>query len=153
MLQRFAAGIVFAVGDHQYDFLVQASIFLQVIGRGDYRVIQRGTAAGINLLQCVLELRDLIREVLVQIVLVVEINDKSLVFRVAGAHEIDGSLVHSRPLIAHGTGVINHDSDRHGNVLAMKRRDVLRDPILENLERSLVQIGHHATFRVVDGRM
>src|SRR5437016_6892310 len=84
LLQRLAAGIVFAVGNHEQHFLLQLGAFLQMVGRGDQRVVKRRAAAGFNFLQAFLQFLDVTGVILVQVVLVIEIDDKNLVIFIAG---------------------------------------------------------------------
>ena len=68
-----------------------------MFGRSHDRVIKSRAAAGINLVQRLLELQQVVGEILVEILLVVEVHDKDFIFRIAGAHQIQRSLVHLLP--------------------------------------------------------
>ena len=79
--QRLAAGVVFAVGHHQQNFLLQRATLLQVVGRCDRRVVERGTAARFDALQRILQLGNAAGVILVEEILLVEVDDEDLVLR------------------------------------------------------------------------
>src|SRR5205807_10146027 len=84
LFQSVAAGVVFAVGHGQQDFLVLVAFFL-VVHRADERVIKRRTAARIDAFERFLQFRNAAGEILVEveIVVVVKIDDERLVLWIA----------------------------------------------------------------------
>src|SRR5213080_508955 len=151
LLQRLAAGIVFAVGDHQQHFLLQLGAFLQMVGRGDQRVVKRRAAAGFNFLQAFLQFLDVTGVILVQVVLVIEIDDKNLVIFIAGANQIECSLVYTVALFAHRSGIVDHDSQGDRDVLVPERSDGLRLAVLQNCEGALVEVRDHVLLVINHG--
>src|SRR5439155_5182547 len=88
LFQRVAAGVVFAVGHGQQDFLVLVAFFR--VGHGaDKRVIKRRAAARIDAFERFLQFRNAAGEILVEveIVVVVKIDDECLVLWVAALDE------------------------------------------------------------------
>src|SRR5262252_7080054 len=81
LLQRVAAGVVFAVGHDEDDLFLQAGILFQVFSRRHNRVIESSPAAGIDLLQRFLQFQQVVGEVLIQVLLVVEVHDEYFVLR------------------------------------------------------------------------
>src|SRR5882724_5140912 len=140
LLQRLAAGIVFAVGNHEQHFLLQLGAFLQMVGRGDQRVVKRRAAAGFNFLQAFLQFLDVTGVILVQVVLVIEIDDKNLVIFIAGANQIECSLVYTVALFAHRSGIIDDDSHGDRDVLVTDRSDGLGLAVLQNCVGALVEV-------------
>ena len=124
-----------------------------MVGRGHNRVIQSCAAAGIDLLQRLFELQQVIGEILIEILLVVEVHHKHFVLGIAGAHQIQRSLVHLGALLAHGAGIINEDAHGDRNVDVVKGNDVLRLAIFVNRERTFVESGNDVLMIVNDGGM
>jgi hypothetical protein len=62
--------------------------------------------------------------------------------RIAGLYEVNGRRIHRRPFIAHRSGIIDHDSHCHRNILAAKRRDLLLLAIFEDREIAATKIGY-----------
>src|SRR5437899_8226268 len=151
LLQRLAAGIVFAVGNHEQHFLLQLGAFLQMVGRGDQRVVKRRAAAGFNFLQAFLQFLDVTGVILVQVVLVIEIDDKNLVIFIAGANQIECSLVYTVALFAHRSGIVDHDSQGDRDVLVPERSDGLRLAVLQNCEGALVEVRDHVLLVINHG--
>ena len=59
-------------------------------------------------------------KVLIEIIFVVEIDDEDLILRIAGPHQIQRSLVDFIALLAHRSGIVDHDAHRHGDVFVLK---------------------------------
>src|SRR2546423_7576109 len=160
LLQGLLAGIILAVGDHENGFALQAGVG-QVISRGDNRVIERRTAARFYMFECGLQLLDVGSKFLIEIVLVVEIDNKNLVIGIARLHQIQRSLVNGITLLSHRAGIVDHNTDGNREIFLMEVSDLLRLIVLKDGEVSLVQIidqvvsvidngrvqGHFASFR------
>src|SRR5882724_12391577 len=151
LLQRLAAGIVFAVGNHEQHFLLQLGAFLQMVGRGDQRVVKRRAAAGFNFLQAFLQFLDVTGVILVQVVLVIEIDDKNLVIFIAGANQLECGLVHTVARFAHRSGIIDDDSQGDRDVLVPERSDGLGLAVLQNCEGALVEVRDHVLLVINHG--
>src|ERR1700685_2625647 len=82
---------------------------------------------------------DVRSEILIEIVILAEIHHENFVLRIAGANQVQDCIIDLLPLIAHGTGVVDYDADRYGNILPPERSYLLRFSLFENGERGLVQ--------------
>ena len=142
------AGIVFSVGDHEQNLFLQFGVFLEVVGRGHHRVVQRGSSPRFHLLQGLTQLAGVTGEVLVQVILVVEIHYEDLILRIAGTHQVQGSFVYLVALFPHGAGIVDHDSHGYGNILMPEVRDGLRLAILEHRKSILLQVRDQVLFVV-----
>ncbi len=122
-----------------------------MVGGGNDRIVERRAAASLDLFQPLFQLVDVGGEILVKVILVVEVDDAHFIVGIRRAHQIQGRRVHLLPLLAHGTGVIDHDAHGHGNVFVAERGDGLRAPILVHVEIALIEGGDDALL-VVDDR-
>src|SRR5712692_10351027 len=154
LLERLAAGVVFAVGDHQENFLVPRAL-LQVVERADDRVVKGRRAAGINALQGFFHVADVAGEILVhvEIVVVVEVHHEAFVRRIAGAHEDQRRGVDALALVAHAAAVVNHQAKTHRNVFALEDREFLLHLVFKHAELFLFQSIGKAAAVVEHGRV
>src|SRR5882724_893620 len=152
LFQSVAAGIVFAVGHGQQDFLVLVAFF-RVVHGADERVIKRRAAARIDAFEGFLQFRNAAREILVEveIVVVVKIDDERFVLWIASLDERKRCLVHTRALVAHAAAVVNDEAHADGNVLAFEDRKSLLGLIFEHAEVFLLQAVYKSSA-VVDHR-
>ena len=70
--------------------------------------------------------------------MLVEIDHKYLIFRVAGTRKCQGSVNHVRVFGAHASAVVNHQANRDGNIFMAERFDLLENFIFIDLEVFLV---------------
>src|SRR5436305_6564012 len=152
LLQGLLAGIILAIGNHENRFALQARVG-QVISRGDDRVIKRRTAARFYMFECGLKLLDVASEFLVEVVLVIEIDDKNLVVGIAGPHQIQRSLVNRITLLSHRAGVVDHNTDGDREIFLMEVSDLLRLIVLKDGEVSFVQIIDQVVPVIDNGRV
>ena len=120
-------------------FFSSFASLLQVVGGGYDRIVERRAAASLDFFQPLFQLIDVGSEILVKVVLVVEVDDEHLIIWIRRAHQIQGRGVHLLPLLAHGTGVIDHDAHGNGNVFVAERGDGLGMPILVDVEIALIE--------------
>ena len=97
------------------------------------------------------QLVDVGGEILVEVVLVVEVDDEDFIVRIRRTHQIQGCGIHLLPLLAHGTGIVDHDAHRNGNIFMAERSDGLGMSILVDVEVALVEVGDDALLVVDDG--
>src|SRR5262245_55841837 len=91
------------------------------------RVVERGAASRINALQDITKVVMVLRKILVDINLVVEVNQEDLVLGIGGSHEGHGGFVYAFPLGSHASAIINHHSHRNRHVFFSEERDLLLD--------------------------
>src|SRR5208337_923055 len=89
--------------------------------------------------------------ILVEEVFFIEINDKYLVLRITGLYEVDGGGVHRRPLLAHGTGVVDDNAHRHRNIFPAEQGYLLGLAVFEDGEIVAREIGDQAIVIVDHG--
>ena len=135
LLKRIAAGVVFAVGDGEQNFLFLVAL-LGVIHGADERVVESRAAAGIDSFERFLEFRNAVGEILVEveIVVVVEIDDEGFVLGIAGLDESERGFVYASTLVAHAAAVINDQTHADGNVFALEDGKFLFGFVFEDAE-------------------
>src|SRR5258708_32048019 len=153
LLQRIAAGIVFAVGDHEDDLLVAAGVAFQMIGGGVNGVVESRAAAGIIFFQGFLQLANVGGEVLIKKLFVIEVDDDDFVLRIARTNQIEASLIHLFALLPHRAGVVDDDGHGDGNVLMAEGSDGLLHAVFQNRKCGTVQVRNQVIFFVNYGRM
>ena len=131
--KRVAADIVFAVGDHQQNFLVFVAFF-QMIERADDGVIERSAATGVNAFEGFLEFGDTAGEILVEIevIVVIEIDDEGFVVRIGSLDESQGGFIDAGTLVAHGAAIVNHQAHADRNIFALEERKFLFGFVFED---------------------
>jgi hypothetical protein len=77
----------------------------------------------------------------VQVVVVVEVDDESLVRRVGGLDECNRRRIHLRPLRSHAAAVVHDQAEADGNVFLLEDGQLLLDFVLQDLEVVLYQSG------------
>ena len=82
LLQRRVASVVVAVGNDEEHLFVFLPVCLGVIDRHANRIAHRGATAGIDFIQHLFQLLNIVRERSVQIRYIIEIDDKDLVLRI-----------------------------------------------------------------------
>src|SRR5271165_4218164 len=132
LLERLAAGVVFAVGHYQQDFLFQQSRLFQVVRRRDNSIVKGCATARFNSLECILEFGNRRGVVLVEKEVFIEVDDEYFVLRIAGLHKVDGGCIHRRALVAHRAGVVDHDPHCDWNVFPPEGDQFLRLAIFKD---------------------
>src|SRR5262249_51851110 len=117
-------------------------------GGSDHGVIEGRTAMRIHAVQGLTHKVDLAGKILVKEWLITEVNNKHFVFGITGLDQIHYGFGHSRALGAHGSGVIDHDTDRNRDVLTPERGDVLDLSVFVNLEVGWSKTCHQMAFLV-----
>src|SRR5580692_620260 len=146
--QRLPAGVVFPIRHHEENFLLQLGMVLHVDRGGHDGVVKRGSTAGFDLLQRLAQLINVAGELLIEVVLVVKVDHKDLILRIAGPYQIQGSPVYLIALLAHRAGVVDHDAHRNRNILVPEGSNRLRLIILKDAEGALVQRRHQMVLVV-----
>src|ERR1700730_4802486 len=126
-----------------------------MIERADDGVIESGTAAGVDAFQGFLEFRNAVGEILVQIEIkiVVEIDDKGFVLRIAGLNQGERGFVHTRTHFNHTAAVVDDQAHGDGNVFALEQREVLLGFILGDAEIIFAEVIHEFAVVVDYGSM
>ena len=108
----------------------------EVIERADDGVIERGAATSVNAFESFLKFGDAAGEILVevQVVVVVEVDDKGFVVRIGGLNEGESGFVDAGTLVAHGAAVVNDQAHADGNIFTLKERKFLFSLVFENAE-------------------
>ena len=88
-------------------------------------------------------------EILIEIVLVVEVDDKDLIVGIARADEVEGGRIDFFALLAHRAGIVDDDAHCDRYILVAKGSNGLRAAVLENGKCGLFEVGHH-TLLVID---
>jgi len=135
LLERVTAGVVFAVGDDEEDFLLFVTLF-EVIERADDSVVESGAAARVDALKGFLQFRNVVGEVLVEVEVevIVEIDDESFVLGIAVLDESEGSLVDAGTLVAHAAAIVDDQAHTDGNIFALEDGELLLDLIFVDAE-------------------
>src|ERR1700737_5090999 len=148
LLQRFAAGIILAIGDDEQDLLLQFAVPFQLV-RGSYdRIVQSRSAASFISFQGFLQQIDLVGKGLIEEVLIAEVDHEDFILGIAGADQIDRSFGHFCWLLAHGPRIADTEPQRNRNILVAEGVDDLELAVLENGKSVLVEAGNHALFAV-----
>ena len=79
---------------------------------------------------------------------IVEADDKELILRIAGAHELRKGLPGARELRGHAAGEVEHDANGDRGVLSGKGFDDLPLVIVEDIEVFFFKAGDQAVHRV-----
>ena len=153
MFQALLALVILTIGDHKKHALVQLSALFQMIGRSCDRIVKRRPAARVDLLQRLAHLAQVGREVLIEIVLIIEVDDEHLILCVTRLHKIDGRLVHLIPLFPHRPRIVDHDPHGYRNILTPERNNGLRPPVLKHREGLFVEVRHQALLVIHHGGM
>ncbi len=74
----------------------------------------------------------------VEVVVVVEVDDKGLVLRIAGFDEGERRGVYLQAFVAHASAIVDHQAHADGHVFLPKHGDFLLGFIFENPERVLL---------------
>ena len=119
-----------------------------MVGGGNDRVIESGSTAGFQLLQCAAQFFGIIGEVLIQIIFITEIDYEHLVLGIAGSDQILGCLGDLVALFPHGAGIVDDNAHRHRDVFVAKGSDWLGLSILEDLKGVASQIGNQTLLFV-----
>ena len=80
--------------------------------------------------------------------MLIEVDDKHPVFRVARSYERSGGRDHLAQLRPHASAVIDNQSDGHGDVFVPEQPYGLPDAVLVNLKIALAQAGDKAALTV-----
>ena len=97
------------------------------VGRGrDDRIVQSSASPRFHFFQSCLQLGYIIREILIEIVLLSKIHYEHFVLRIARSNQIESRLIHRRSFRPHRSRIIDQKPQRHRHVLLIKRRDLLR---------------------------
>ena len=120
LLQAEGRGVVFAVGNQNQHLLGVLGVGRQLVCRGRHGVVERRSAARIEMAQPVAQLVHIRGELLVDEGLVAEVHHESLVLRVGGRDQVQRALVHRRPLARHRAGVVHHQRNRNRKVGVLK---------------------------------
>jgi len=70
--------------------------------------------------QSLLQQVDVGCEVLIEIRILAEIDYEDFIVGIAGANQIEHCLIHFVALLAHRTGIINHNTHCHRHVILME---------------------------------
>ena len=149
-VEPVAAVAVLPVGNDQYGLLFFLSLPNVLQGQVD-SVIEGGAAPGIDVIQGVGEIVEVLGELLVQEDLVVEVDQEDFVFRIAGLGKGDGGLIDPVALAAHAAAVVDHQTQRNGDILDLEERDLLLNLVLVDFEIALLQPFYQLLLPVVDG--
>ena len=96
-----------------------------MIAAGHHGIVERRSAARLNPLQGSAQQAHIPRVILIQNKIAIEINHEYLVLRIAGSHQVQRRRVHAWALQTHRARVIDHDPQRHRNILPAERIDAL----------------------------
>ena len=139
LLQGRTGGVVVAVGDDQQHLLAALGALGQVVRRGDDSVIQRRSAAGLDVVETLLQLGNAVGEVLVDVGLGAEVHQKGLILRIGELHQVQRRRIHRRTLVVHRAGAVDQNSQRNGQVLMPEAANLLGHTVLKDAEGSLRQ--------------
>jgi len=154
VFKTMTAGVVFAVGHHQ-DHLFVACSFLQVIERTDYGIVERRAATRVNAFECRFHFIQVVRKIVlgVEVVVVVEIDDETLIRRIRGLHERKRGGIHLRTLVPHAAAIVDNQSEADRHVFLFKDGKFLFDLIFKHAEVFLLQPRNKNATVIQHGRM
>jgi len=72
---------------------------------------------------------------------------------IAGLHQVDGRLVHRRPLVTHRTGIVDDDPKCYRDIFVAEGGDLLGLSVFPDLEVALVEAGYEPLVVVHNGRV
>src|ERR1700686_629212 len=87
-------------------------------------------------------------EILIKIIVLAEVNDEDLVLWIARPNQIENCAINLVAFIAHGSGIIHHDSHGYWNVLTAERGNGLRHSVFKYRKCVSIQIRHQVPLAV-----
>ena len=148
---REKGGVVLPVRDDYEGPAGTLRALLHFVGRGDDGVIESGAAGEAEVREAVLQAAEIGGEVPIEVSPIGEVDQEGLVAGVGGFDEVEGGGGDGGALGAHGSRVIDEQSDGDRTVLMLNGDDGLRDGVFGDLEVALVEAVDELAFAVEDG--
>ena len=87
----------------------------------------------------------------VQIKIIVEVNDKGLILRIAGFHQRQSSGVYLGSFVAHAAAIVDHQAHAYGHIFLAEDGDLLVGLVFQDAEIALLQAGDELPAIIHDG--
>ena len=123
---------------------------LDVRERADDSVVKRRAAARVDPRKSVVQLLGVAGEIAfgVEIIFVIEVDDESLVLRIAGIHERKRRGIYLSALFAHAAAIVNDKAHGHGNIVTRENGNFCSTFVFENAKAALIEAGNKFTAAI-----
>ncbi len=126
-----------------------------MIERTDYGIVERRAATRVNTFECRFHFIQVARKIVlgIEVVVVVEIDDETLIRRIRCLHERERGGVHLGTLVPHAAAIVDNQSEADRHVFLFKDGKFLLDLIFQHAEVFLLQARNKNTAVIQHGRM
>ena len=146
------AGVVVSIGDDEEHPAIPPGVIAQVGLRRLETISERRPADRVDARDAHFQFVPVGRQRHVEPGLVAEIEHEHFVLRVGRARERERRRLDFRPQRPHAAAVVDHQAERHRDVLTEKQCDRLALPVLVDGERASRQVRHELAATVLHGR-